>query len=37
MTNSEDILTVSGLNVAYGESKALFDVSMNVRPNQVVA
>ena len=37
MTNNDDILTVAGLNVAYGESKALFDISMNVRPNQVVA
>ena len=37
MTNNGDILTVSGLNVAYGESKALFDVAMNVRANQVVA
>ena len=37
MTNTDDILTVSGLNVAYGESKALFDVSMSVRASQVVA
>src|SRR5450759_5454804 len=37
MTNNDDIMTVTGLNVAYGESKALFDVSMNVRPGQVVA
>ena len=37
MTNNDDILTVAGLNVAYGESKALFDVSMNVRRGQVVA
>src|SRR5665811_1284442 len=37
MTNNDDILTVAALNVAYGESKALFDISMNVRPNQVVA
>ena len=34
MTNNDDILTVAGLNVAYGESKALFDISMNVRPTQ---
>src|ERR1700690_1973456 len=37
MTNNDDILTVAGLNVAYGESKALFDVSMSVRRCQVVA
>ncbi|MGP0092435.1 MAG: ABC transporter ATP-binding protein [Xanthobacteraceae bacterium] len=37
MINSDDVLTVTGLNVAYGESKALFDVSMHVRPCEVVA
>ena len=37
MIGSEAILTVAGLNVAYGESKVLFDVSMNVRPCEVVA
>ncbi len=37
MTNNDNILTVAGLNVAYGESKALFDVSMSVRASQVVA
>ena len=37
MTNTDDILTVDHLNVAYGESKALFDISMNVRFGQVVA
>ena len=37
MTNDDNILTVANLNVAYGESKALFDVSMNVRARQVVA
>ena len=37
MTNTDDILTVSGLNVAYGESKALFDIAMDVRACQVVA
>ena len=37
MTNNDDVLTVSGLNVSYGESKVLFDVSMNVQPGQVVA
>ena len=37
MTNDDGILTVSGLNVSYGESKVLFDISVNVRPGQVVA
>ncbi len=37
MTNNDDILTVSSLNVSYGESKVLFDVSMNVRPGEIVA
>jgi ABC-type branched-subunit amino acid transport system ATPase component len=37
MTNGDDILTVAGLNVSYGESKVLFDVGLNVRSGQVVA
>jgi ABC-type branched-subunit amino acid transport system ATPase component len=37
MNRDDDILTVTGLNVSYGESKALFDVSINVRRCQVVA
>jgi len=37
MTNDDDILTVSGLNVSYGESKVLFDVNVNVRSGQVIA
>ena len=37
MTTSEQILSVKGLNVSYGESKVLFDVDLSVRPNQVVA
>ena len=37
MTNGEDILTVTGLNVSYGESRVLFDVDLNVRSGQVVA
>ncbi len=36
MTN-HDMLVVTGLNVAYGESKVLFDINLNVKPNQVVA
>ena len=34
---AEAALTVHGLNVAYGESKVLFDVDFNVAPNEVVA
>ncbi len=37
MSSRDQILAVSGLNVAYGESKVLFDVSIDVRRNQVVA
>jgi ABC-type branched-subunit amino acid transport system ATPase component len=37
MKDSDDILTVSDLNVSYGESKVLFDVSLSVREGQVVA
>ncbi len=33
----EDLLTVRGLNVAYGESKVLFDVDFGVKPGQIVA
>ncbi|MDF1591345.1 MAG: ABC transporter ATP-binding protein [Desulfobacterales bacterium] len=36
MTN-DDLLVVSDLNVSYGESKVLFDISLKVKPNQVVA
>ncbi|MGA7386488.1 MAG: ATP-binding cassette domain-containing protein, partial [Pseudolabrys sp.] len=31
------MLTVSALNVAYGESKALFDLNLRVRPGEIVA
>ena len=34
---SDEILSVRGLDVAYGEAKVLFDVDMNVRPRQIVA
>jgi ABC-type branched-subunit amino acid transport system ATPase component len=34
---SPDILQVSGLNVAYGESKVLFDVNLTIRAGEVVA
>jgi ABC-type branched-subunit amino acid transport system ATPase component len=37
MTGDENVLTVSGLNVSYGESKVLFDVSIDVPPRRVVA
>jgi ABC-type branched-subunit amino acid transport system ATPase component len=34
---SDDILTVRGLNVCYGESKVLFDIDLSIKPTQVVA
>ena len=34
---SDEILTVRGLNVAYGESKVLFDMNLSVRARQIVA
>jgi ABC-type branched-subunit amino acid transport system ATPase component len=37
MTTNQEVLTVKGLNVSYGESKVLFDVDLSVRQNQVVA
>ena len=37
MTGADDILTVSGLNASYGESKVLFDVALRVQPRQIVA
>ena len=37
MSGARDILTVSGLDVAYGESKVLFDVSLRVAPGEIVA
>jgi len=37
MKDGDNILEVSGLNVAYGESKVLFDVALNVRAGEVVA
>lgn len=37
MSAGGDILTVSALNVAYGESKALFDLNLRVRPGEIVA
>jgi ABC-type branched-subunit amino acid transport system ATPase component len=37
MSIGGDILTVSALNVAYGESKALFDLNLRVRPGEIVA
>jgi len=36
-TNGDDILTVKGLYVSYGESKVLFDVNLGVKPRQIVA
>ena len=37
MTPGDDILTVAGLNVAYGEARVLFDVGLTVRPGEVIA
>ena len=37
MSEAADILNVSGLNVAYGEAKVLFDVDLRVQPGQIVA
>lgn len=37
MTGTADVLTVSDLNIAYGESKAIFDVSLRVRHREVIA
>jgi ABC-type branched-subunit amino acid transport system ATPase component len=37
MSSRDAMLAVTGLNVAYGESKVLFDVGLDVRRNQVVA
>jgi heme ABC exporter ATP-binding subunit CcmA len=37
MAESGHSLVVRGLNVAYGESKVLFDVDFTVAPNQIVA
>ena len=37
MSLNGNLLVVSGLNVAYGESKVLFDVGLTVKPSQVVA
>jgi branched-chain amino acid transport system ATP-binding protein len=34
---SDEILAVRGLNVAYGESKVLFDMDLSVRARQIVA
>lgn len=34
---TEEILAVDSLNVAYGESKVLFDVSIHINPNEIVS
>ncbi len=34
---SDDILTVAGLNVSYGESKVLFNINLNASSGQIVA
>ncbi len=35
--NSDEILVVKGVSVAYGESKVLFDANLSVKPGQVVS
>jgi ABC-type branched-subunit amino acid transport system ATPase component len=35
--SADEILTVKGLNVAYGEAKVLFDMNLSVRARQIVA
>ena len=37
LVQSDAILSVRGLNVAYGEAKVLFDIDMSVKPRQIVA
>ncbi len=37
MQGTNDILAVAGLNVAYGESKVLFDIALTVAPGQIVS
>jgi len=37
MSAGADILTVNALNVAYGESRALFDINLHVQPDEIVA
>jgi ABC-type branched-subunit amino acid transport system ATPase component len=37
MSKADEVLSVTGLNVAYGDSKVLFDVHLRVRPREVVA
>ena len=36
-TDTDEILTVRGLNVSYGLSKVLFGIDLSVRPQQIVA
>jgi ABC-type branched-subunit amino acid transport system ATPase component len=37
LAQGEEILSIKGLNVAYGEAKVLFDIEMSVKPRQIVA
>jgi ABC-type branched-subunit amino acid transport system ATPase component len=37
MTTNQEVLTVKGLNVSYGESRVLFDVDLSVSQRQIVA
>ncbi|MEK7875132.1 MAG: ABC transporter ATP-binding protein [Pseudomonadota bacterium] len=34
---ADEILTIKSLNVAYGESKVLFDIDVSIKPRQIVA
>ena len=36
-TASAELLSVNGVSAAYGESEVLFDVSMEAKPNEIVA
>ena len=35
--HNEDLLTVRGLTVSYGESRVLFDIDLSIGPRQIVA
>jgi ABC-type branched-subunit amino acid transport system ATPase component len=37
MTSNDEILTVSNLNVSYGDAKVVFDASLGIKAGQIVA
>lgn len=37
MTQGDDILTVAGLNVSYGEARVLFDIGLTVGAGEIIA